>query len=172
MELNLECIVSHGIGWNGGVREYCGNITVELLENEYILLKKFLQNSDSRRTSVELESEFPAIYKKIEECSRDYKFYTFVLDTCVHWNTEYGDIREEDLIEEDIKSGRFKPLYTNAEGSSRDLLIMNQWFCWLINEIAGLSYKERTAYLVNRYKMELPPYEEIEFEQTYKISQP
>ena len=166
--MDLNCVVSHGVGWNGGVRDYHGVVSVDLDENEVIVLQKVLGQCQTDGFD-EAKEELPAVYEKIEEAASDFKLYTLVLNDCVHWSEELGDVREEDLIEEDIQSGKFVPLYVNAEGSSRDPFIMNQWFAWMVESLAGLSYKERTEYLVKRYKMELPALEEIDFEVYYSL---
>ena len=169
MELKLRCTVSHGIGWNGGVREYNGVVNVELSEQEMEQLKSARAKHEKEHADFDVEDEFPEIFGKIERKSFDFKVYTLVLDTCVRWNTEYGDVCEEDLIEEDIQLGKFVPLYVNAEGSSRDALIMNQWFIWLVESVKDLSYREQADYLIQRYKMELPTFDEVEFETTYSV---
>lgn len=169
MELKLKCTVSHGIGWNGGVREYNGYVKVELSEQEMNEMQGAIAKHDANNTSFDVADEFPDIFARIEQESFDFKVYSLVLDTCVGWDEEVGNVREEDLIEEDIESGRFVPLYVNAEGASRDPLIMNQWFVWMIEGIKALSYRERVEYLTGRYKMELPSLDEMEFETSYTI---
>lgn len=168
MELKLRCTVSHGVGRNGGVREYSGDVTVDLHEHEIRTIKDVLgeRGDDFER----VEEELPDIFEKIERAAFNFKYYTFILDTCVHWSDEYGDVCEEDLIKEDLESGKFVPMYRNVEGASLDPLIMNQWFCWLVDSLKGLSYRERSEYLIGRYKMELGPCDEMEFEFSYQLA--
>ena len=170
MELNMTCIVSHGICWNGGVREYQGDIMVNLNEDEIKAIHDVANQSNDESVFYKVEEELPAIYEKIEKASFDFKVYTFVLETCVRWSEEYGEVREEDLIEEDIRSGKFVPLYINAEGAPRDPLIMNQWFVWMIESLKNLSYRKRADYLINRYQMKLPAFDDLEFEVSYRLS--
>ena len=42
MDFNLNCVVSHGVGWNGGVREYHGVVSVDLDKNEVFDIQKVL----------------------------------------------------------------------------------------------------------------------------------
>lgn len=167
MELKLRCTVTHGVGWNGGVREYNGDVTVDLHEHEIRSIKDVLGQQDNFER---VEEELPDIFEKIEQAAYNFKYYTFILDTCVRWTDEFGDVCEEDLMKEDLESGKFVPMYRNAEGASFDPFIMNQWFCWLVDSLKHLSYWERAEYLIGRYKMALDSCNQMDFEFSYRLA--
>ena len=168
MKYKLKCTVSHGICYNGGVRVYEDFVDVDFSPEEVERIRSVVTSEGKQPACKQIEAKLPAIHQKIEKCSFDYKVYTTIVDACIRWDDGLDGVYEKDLVQEDIDSGQFKPLYVREGVNEPDAMITYEWFIWLLNKIKDLPYRKRSEYLMKRYKIDFYP-EELDFVTSYSL---
>ena len=152
MKYNFKGYVFLGISCNGGSHSYEDIVPVDLTEEEAQLIRAKVQPDADADIVDSLRQELPAIYEKVnKEASR------FATYATLHEGIATGSFEEylpedktiEGFIQEDIESGRYKPVVDAAP----ELLVRN-WYKWEEDYLHQLPYQERIDYIVNRYLTE------------------
>ena len=152
MEYTLNCKVTEGVCWYGGLRDYNTTISVDLSKEEFELLKAIIAKEGEFQVSFDETKEKTEISKKIQEAAKDFLRYVVNYDGCYYGIFFEGvDLKSlQEMMKEDIERGYNSPLIDSNEFDC-------DWIHWLDEQNKNLSYLERAQYLEKRFGFEFEP---------------
>lgn len=145
----LDCSVTNGICWNGGLRDYEAQISVDLLKEELQILKCRIEEEAQSENCADPSEDVLAVYTKIQQAASDFLRYVVVYDAC-YTGTAFENLDLlyiKKLMEADVKRG-----YCKSMGSFRAFDC--DWIRWQDEQNKHLSFLERAQYLENRFNFD------------------